>query len=224
MTKRVLAVFDFDRTITNSGSLTPWLWRFVRRHPGRLVGLPVMLLTGMAYKLKLLSRKQMKETMLKLMVRGLPAAEIAEVSDAFIADWIAGHCRPGALAVIARHRANGDRLMMATASNDVYMTEMAHRLGFDHLVCTASARAPDGGLTGGIPGPNCYGADTLDLIKAALDNIAADWEAVVAYSDHHTDLPMLAWATRGVAVNPNRKLRKLATTEGFEVVDWGRPG
>jgi phosphoserine phosphatase len=34
---------------------------------------------------------------------------------------------------------------------------------------------------------------------------------------------MLAWATRGVAVNPNSKLRKLAMTEGFEVVDWGTP-
>ena len=72
-------------------------------------------------------------------------------------------------------------------------------------------------------GENCYGADKLDMIKAALSGIAADWVAVVAYSAHHTDLPMLAWATRGVAVNPNRKLRQLATTEGFEVVDWGTP-
>jgi HAD superfamily hydrolase (TIGR01490 family) len=224
MSGRTLAAFDFDRTITTSGSFTPWLLHFIKRRPWRLIGLPIILLAAIAYKLKQLDRKGMKEIMLRLVVRGVPGPEVERVVGAFVERWIAGHCRPGALAAIARHRAAGDTLMMATASNDVYMSAMARRLGFDILIATATERTADGGVTGHIPGSNCYGADKMDMIRAALKRDGRSWTTIVAYSDHHTDLPMLAWATRGVAVNPNRKLRRLAADRGFEVVDWGRPG
>ncbi|MBM3513944.1 MAG: HAD-IB family hydrolase [Alphaproteobacteria bacterium] len=220
---RTLAVFDFDRTITTSGSFSYWLLMIVYRRPWRLIGLAVIAFAAIAYKLKLLSRKGIKEIMLKLLVRGVPGSEIADASRRFVDRWIAGHCRPGALDVIARHRAAGDILMMATASNDIYMADMSRRLGFAHLVCTATERAPDGGLTGTIPGLNCYGGDKIPMIEQVVKQNGLSWDDSVAYSDHHTDLPLLAWAKRGVAVNPNTKLRRIAAERGFEIVDWGRP-
>lgn len=223
MTRR-LAIYDFDRTVTTSGSFTPWLLRFIRRHPWRLIGLPVILVAAIGYKLKLVDRRGLKQLMLKLVVRGLPGSEITAVVKEFCADWIPGHCRPGALATIAAHRAAGDVLVMATASNDVYMADLARALGFDYLVATATERTADGGVTGHIPGANCYGADKLTMIGVALAPLRNLPAESISYSDHHTDLPMLAWTTKGVAVNPNSKLRKIAAERGFEVVDWGRPG
>jgi len=218
-----LAIFDFDRCITTSGSFTPFLWRIVKRHPLRVIGVPVILAAAIGYKLKLVDRRGLKQIMLKLMVRGLLGAEVEHVVREFCTAWMS-HCRPGALACIAAHRTAGDVLVMATASNDLYMATLARELGFHHLVATATERTPDGGVTGHIPGTNCYGADKLTMIHAALRDIPDLPTESISYSDHHTDEPMLAWTTQGVAVNPNRKLRQIAAERGFAIVDWGKPG
>lgn len=222
MTRR-LAIFDFDRCITTSGSFTPFLWRILKRHPLRVIGVPVIAAAAIGYKLKLVDRRGLKQIMLKLMVRGLPGTEVEYVVQQFCADWI-GHCRPGALDQIAAHRAAGDMLVMATASNDLYMARLAKDLGFHQLVATPTERTADGGVTGRIPGPNCYGADKLAMIRAALTHVPDLPAESISYSDHHTDEPMLAWTTKGVAVNPNRKLRQIAAERGFAIVDWGTPG
>jgi phosphoserine phosphatase len=46
---------------------------------------------------------------------------------------------------------------------------------------------------------------------------------VIAYSDHHADLPLLHWADQAVAVNPTRRLAATAGIEGIAIEDWGRP-
>jgi len=213
----VIAVFDLDRTITTHGTFTPWLLGFVKRRPWRLLALPVVLGAAIAYKLKFLTRKDLKQIMLKAVVAGLPAEEIARVNNEFVSSWIPRRCRAGALQAIAMHRANGDQIVLATASNDVHAIPLAKALGIDVVVATRAEMLPDGRLTGRILGPNCYGPDKLDMIKAAVNVGTAK---TIAYSDHHSDLPMLAWAGQGVAVNPNAKLRALAQKNGMEVRDW----
>jgi phosphoserine phosphatase len=46
---------------------------------------------------------------------------------------------------------------------------------------------------------------------------------VIAYSDHHADLPLLHWADKAVAVNPTRRLAATAGIEGIAIEDWWRP-
>jgi len=218
----VIAVFDLDRTITTHGTFSPWLLRFLKRHPWRAIALPVILIAAIGYKLKLLGRKELKQVMLKCMVRGLPASEIAEVTAGFVADWVPGRCRPGALSAIATHHASGDIVVLATASNDIHAVPIAKALGIARVVATRTELEADGSLSGRILGPNCYGADKLTMVKDALTDIAAPGKTY-GYSDHHTDLPLLDWATEGVAVNPNGKLRAAAAARGMAVVDWGKP-
>jgi HAD superfamily hydrolase (TIGR01490 family) len=219
-----LAIFDMDRTITVHGTFTPFLARIVRRHPGRLIHLPAIAAAAIGYKLKQLTRKELKEAMLRRIVAGVPAADITDAVTEFVAAWIPSRCRPGALQAIADHRAAGDAIMLATASTDLYVRAIAAKLGADHVVATATELAPDGTVTGRIPGENCYGEAKLAMVKAAVAAAGLQDRPTVFYSDHHTDLPVMRWATEGVAVNPNAKLAKAARAEGFRIVDWGRPG
>ncbi|MDX2224580.1 MAG: HAD-IB family hydrolase, partial [Rhodospirillaceae bacterium] len=219
-----LAIFDMDRTITVHGTFTPFLSRIVKRHPGRLVHVPAIVAAAVAYKLKQLSRKELKEVMLRRIVAGVPAADIADAVAAFVSAWIPGRCRPGALQAIAAHREAGDLVMLATASNDLYVRAIADKLGADQVVATATELAADGTVTGRIPGENCYGEAKLVMVKAAIAAAGLHDRPTVFYSDHHTDLPCLRWAGVGVAVNPNARLAKAARAEGFRIVDWGRPG
>ena len=213
----MIAIFDLDRTVTTHGTFTPWLLRFVRRQPWRLIGLPVVLIAATAYKLKILTRKQLKQVMLKCVVAGQSAEMVSEVNAEFVASWIPRRCRPGALAAIAEHQKNGDTVVLATASNDIHAIPIAKALGITLVVATRAEISADGRLSGRIIGPNCYGADKLEMIKAAVNVGQA---RTVAYSDHHSDWPLLAWADEGVAVNPNAKLRKRAAAKGMKILDW----
>ncbi len=213
----MFAIFDLDRTVTTHGTFTPWLLRFVRRQPWRLVGLPIVLIAALAYKLKVLSRKQLKQVMLRCVVAGQSAEMVAAVNAEFVTSWIPRRCRPGALVAIAAHHKNGDTVVLATASNDVHAIPIAKALGITLVIATRAEIDAQGRLTGRIIGPNCYGADKLEMIKAAVNVGQAQ---TVAYSDHHSDWPMLAWASEGVAVNPNAKLRKRAAEQGMKILDW----
>ncbi|MBL8631137.1 MAG: HAD family hydrolase [Rhodospirillaceae bacterium] len=213
----MIAVFDLDRTITTHGTFTPWLFRFIPRRPWRLIALPFILVAAIGYKLKLLTRKDLKQVMLKCVTTGVSADEVARVNDIFVRSWIPRRCRPGALKKIEEHRKNGDLIVLATASNDIHAIPIAKALGIEHVVATRAEVDAAGRLTGRILGPNCYGTDKLDMIKAA---VAVGDAKTIAYSDHHSDLPMLEWAGQGVAVNPNAKLRAIAEKRGMEICNW----
>ncbi|MSO99298.1 MAG: HAD-IB family hydrolase [Rhodospirillaceae bacterium] len=213
----MIAVFDLDRTITTHGTFTPWLMGFVRRQPWRLIALPLVLIAALAYLLKLITRKRLKEVMLRCAVAGQRAELVAEVNAEFVAAWIPRRCRPSALAAIATHKKNGDKVVLATASNDVHVLPIAKALGIEAVVATRTEIDEHGRLTGRILGTNCYGAGKLEMVKAALGPISIPR---VAYSDHHSDWQLLVWAGEGVAVNPNGKLRKLAAAHGMAIRDW----
>jgi len=46
---------------------------------------------------------------------------------------------------------------------------------------------------------------------------------IAFYSDSSSDRPVFDWADRAVAVNPSRRLRRLAARRGWAIEDWGRP-
>ena len=213
------AVFDLDRTITRSGTYTPFLlharplglgtfWNFIK-------GLPTLA----KYHAGRVSRAALKETMLHYSIAGTSRAQIDALSDRFTERWLESHIRPGARAAIARHRAAGDHLVLATASFDFYAQVFAERLGFDHVISTASVWDDGDRLCAQVDGDNCYGEAKLAAVKAYFSNLPSS-ARVVAYSDHHSDLDLLRWAHEGVAVNPDSKLRRVAPAHNLSVVDW----
>lgn len=215
----VVAVFDLDRTITRYGTYTPFLFFVARRYPLRLLYTGPLLLAAGAYKLGLISRKRLKEYMLSAVLGGSPRAEVDGHAAGFIARCTASGIRPGARRAIAEHKAKGDYLILATASLDLYVNRFGAYFGFDAVVATRTLWGTSGHLSGQIDGENCMGDEKLRRLESELSAKRGD-QFVVAYSDSHVDLPMLRWADRAVAVNPSRRLRKLALNEGYEIVDW----
>jgi len=219
-----IAIFDFDRTVTVRGTFTPFLMSTLKKRPWRVVVLPVVALRMIQYVLGGISRKRLKEYMLAAFVPGLARAEIDGFARSFMKKILRRGCRPGALAAVARHRAAGDRLVLATASVDFYAEMFGAELGFDDVVSTRTVWSADDRLSCRIDGENCYGEPKLEMVLAALPEVAAaraDYRIVV-YSDHVSDLPLMSWADEAVAVNPSAKLRAHAEANGFDIVDWGR--
>ena len=122
---------------------------------------------------------------------------------------------------LIRDKAEGRRVIMATASYRFYAREIAERLGFDDCIGTNSILGLDERVHAKIDGENCYGPAKLRMIAEWLEKSGLERRHVRFYSDHASDAPVLDWADEAVAVNPHAQLRRLAAKRGWMVEDWG---
>jgi HAD superfamily hydrolase (TIGR01490 family) len=221
---RHLAIYDMDKTITAAPTWTRFLVHAARqRAPWRLALLPLVAAGGAAYLLKRLDRAGLKRYSQRLMLgSALAPAEIERVAESFAAHEAAHGVLHGARARIAQDRAEGYRLVMATASHGYYAAAIARRLGFDDVIATQAKRDGQGRILSSLDGDNCYGAAKLQKLETWLANqrIARSDAHVRAYSDHVSDAPMLAWADEPFAVNAHGPLRALAAERGWPLLDW----
>ena len=218
-----LAIYDMDRTVTQRATYTPFLIHCAaRRAPWRLLLLPLVIASMIAYVLKLIDRGRLKEINHHLLLgHKRHPHELKPLVDSFAAKMVAGNVRPGAREAIARDKAEGRRVVMATASYRFYSREIADRLGFDDCIGTNSILGLDERVHAKIDGENCYGPAKLRMIQAWLESSGLQRGHVRFYSDHASDKPAFEWADEAVAVNPHDQLKRLATERGWRQEDWG---
>ena len=216
------AIYDMDRTVTRHATYTPFLLHCaMRRAPWRLLLLPFVATAMLAYVLKLIDRGKLKEICHRLLLghRRHPH-ELKPLVDSFADRTAISNVRPGALAAIARDKAEGRRVVMATASYRLYAQAIGDRLGFDDVIGTGSIIGLDERVHAKIDGENCYGPAKLRMVVDWLGKSGFERGHVRFYSDHASDAPVFEWADEAVAVNPHAKLAKLAATRGWTVEDW----
>ncbi len=220
--KTDFAIYDMDRTVTRHATYTPFLLHCaLRRAPWRLLLLPFVVASMLAYLAKLIDRARLKEINHRLLLghRRHPK-ELKPLVDSFAERTVASNVRLGARAAIARDKAEGRRIVMATASYRLYAEAIADRLGFDDVIGTSSIIGLDERVHARIDGENCYGPAKLRMIEDWLAKSGFERGHVRFYSDHASDAPVFEWSDEPVAVNPHDRLRKLAGERGWSVEDW----
>jgi HAD superfamily hydrolase (TIGR01490 family) len=220
-----LAIYDMDRTVTRTGTYTPFLLHAAKAlAPWRLVLAALVPFTMAAYGARLIDRRRLKELNQRLLIGGsIPRARLAPATEAFADFVVATNIHPGALRQIEADRAAGRRLVLATASYRFYVEPIAARLKFDDVIATGSVTGLDDIIHARIDGENNYGPAKLRLIQAWMQQqgIRREDTRIRFYTDHVSDWPVLEWADEPFAVNPSRGLRRLAAKRGWQVVDWG---
>ncbi|MDH7639841.1 HAD family hydrolase [Sphingomonas oryzagri] len=220
-----IAIYDMDRTITRTGTYTPFLIHAaLHRAPWRLLLLPVALLAMLGYVFKLFTRAKLKEINQSLLLgRHISRAELEPLTASFAERVSQLNTLPGALRQIEEDRAAGRRLVLATASYRLYVEAIAARLRFDDVIATNSIIGIDARVTAKIDGENCYGPAKLRMIEAwfAAEGIDRSAVKVRFYSDHASDAPVMEWADEPFAANPSARMRELADKRGWPVVNWG---
>ena len=220
-----LAIYDMDRTVTRRATYTPFLLHCaVRRAPWRLIFVPFVVLSMLAYVARLIDRATLKEINHRLLLGGqIHPRDLKPLVDSFADKQVEANVRPGARKAIARDKDEGRRVVLATASYRLYASAIAERLGFDDVIGTGSIIGLDERVHAKISGENCYGPAKLRMIadwveKSGLTGVHGH---VRFYSDHVSDAPAFEWADEAVAVNPHGKLRRLAEQRGWAVENWG---
>ena len=220
-----LAVYDMDRTVTRRATYTPFLLHCaVRRAPWRLLFLPFVLLSMLAYVARLIDRAKLKEINHHLLLGSkIHPRDLQPLVESFADQQVATNVRPGARKAIARDKAEGRRLVLATASYRIYADAIARRLGFDDVIGTGSVTGLDDRVHAKIAGENCYGPAKLRMIADWVDasGLKGAHGHVRFYSDHVSDQPVFEWSDEPVAVNPHDKLKQLARERGWAIENWG---
>lgn len=225
-TRTELAVYDLDRTLTNTGSWAHFI-RFWLQHvaPWRVMLLPLVALGGLAYGLGLMSRGQIKAWSHRWLIGPrVRTDQMEEVAARFADMFVKTHALAPACAALAADAAAGRRLLIASASHGFYVRAIAMRLGVADVVATEAAR--DGNwLRSRLDGDNCYGAAKRAAVTAWLASHGLADAVLHFTSDHHSDLPCFELALeRGGTVlcaNPSAELAAIAAVRGWPVAQWG---
>jgi len=219
-----LAIYDMDRTVTRRATYTTFLVHCaVRRAPWRLIFLPLVILSMLAYVARFIDRATLKEINHRLLLGGqIHPRDLKPLVDSFADKQVESNVRPGARVAIARDKSEGRRVVLATASYRLYADAIAERLGFDDVIGTGSIIGLDERVHAKISGENCYGPAKLRMITDWVEKsgLSGKHGHVRFYSDHVSDAPAFEWADEAVAVNPHGKLRRLAAQPGWAIEDW----
>lgn len=123
----------------------------------------------------------------------------------------------GTPALLERHRAQGDHLLIMTATNRFITEPIAALLGVDDLIAT-DPEMVNGRYTGRIAGiPNFQDGKVTRLAQWRARE-PRQYESTVFYSDSHNDIPLLLLADQAVAVDPDETLKMEARNRGWPVI------
>jgi phosphatidylglycerophosphatase C len=197
--ERVVAVFDFDKTLSTRDNVIPFLRAAVGN--GRLAGAlltisPRLVVAGLDDG----RRDAAKVALVRRTLTGYDAGRLEAVSERFADDVFAHHLRPDVVQRVAWHREQGHELVIVSASFANYLNPVAVRLGgFAAVLATELAVGDDGRLTGELAVPNVRGPEKVRRLD--------EWLArggrpgfVWAYGDSAGDRELFARADQAITV------------------------
>ena len=161
---------------------------------------------------KALSRVQ--DEALRLLA-GKPRAELAELMHTTVFDqFLAPRLFRGTVAELQRHRDAGHEVWLVTATTQQIADEIVARLGLTGALAT-QLEVADGRFTGKVVGALNHGPVKEQRARALAAERGYDLSQAWAYSDSMNDLPLLDAVGHPVVVNPDRRLRRIASARGW---------
>jgi len=151
-------------------------------------------------------------------------ATLAGLRERFFAARIRPRIAAAARALVDRHRAAGDLIVVTTAVFRFLAEPIAAEFGVTDVIATEAERI-NGRYTGRVAGlPNTREGKVERLLSwlAARGQRLSDFSKVYAYCDSLNDLPLLSQVSNPVAVNADPVLSAHARHMGWPVLQIGQ--
>ncbi len=210
-----IVFFDLDYTLLDTSSGLVYIKEAIKK---RRISPWLVAHIGLLHRLKLLDFGQSHARLITQVAR-----EGYTEGVKFFEEWIPRALIPRLTvkgrAKIDWHLEQGHRVVINSASIEEIVRPVADHLGLQQdYLCTHLAVHNDR-YTGQLSGPLCYGPGKVVWAKKwATDNgLDLSTATIYVYTDSSSDLPLLELATQPVAVNPSRKLAKIAAARGWPV-------
>lgn len=204
------AFFDLDHTLLPFDTQTLFCNYVLHRHPWRIVLHAWFAPYAIGRALGLVSTATAKRAFLSYLW-GMKRAHLRHLARDFARECVDSWIYPDLRAELLRHRHQGRKLVLNTASPDFYAEEIAAALDFDHCISTRFQIGNIVPLRPALIGTNNKREAKITAMTTHLPGVAAltaeqrfhCW----AYSDSPADIPLLEFAGNRVLVHPGSKLR-----------------
>jgi HAD superfamily hydrolase (TIGR01490 family) len=218
------AFFDVDGTLLEKPSLEQRFFRALRHER------KVTLRNGFAW---LAEAARLAPNGLTYMLQGNKAYLRGIRSTGLRANRVAGSAPffPEAVECVARHAANGERIVLVTGTLEFLAEEIAQRLRSELAkrnvapeihVCATRLEEQDYRWTGRIVGRPMFGEAKAIAVWWFAEKWKLDLAECTAYGDSALDQWMLASVGKPVAVNPDAGLRPVAQHPPWKIAEWRR--
>jgi len=152
----------------------------------------------------------------KIFLQGLGVDVIRKWAQRCFGDRILPRLSKRGLAAVKGHLREGHRVFFVSASLSDLVEPLRKHLQAHGVLATRLA-SEGGYLIGDTQGDFVYGQRKAELLCQFASMWHIDLDHSFAYSDHHSDIPLLEMVGHPVAVNPDKELLRHAMKRGWPV-------
>lgn len=213
---RRMAVFDLDGTLSWDDTLRAYLVYALKHRPVRLARLWDTPWLALRFALTR-DRGALKSALVQRVLGGLSRETIATITLNFLSTHWELLMRADAINALRRHRADGDYVVLMSASTDCYVSRIGERLEVNEVICTTLRWEADI-LHGGLTSPNCHGPEkTRHLNRLRREHPGVH---ITAYGNAASDIEHLVAADEGMLTNGSPSAQRQAIAQGLRCIEW----
>jgi HAD superfamily hydrolase (TIGR01490 family) len=226
--KIVLAIFDFDGTLT-----TGHMWSGIAAHhrEKKIKRLALYyyffshLPFWLAAKAKIYddAKDQIKwGEDLPSLIKGFTVGEANQLFEWVADKYFMSLLRPEIMRMFGQHRKQGYKTMILSGMFNDFLEVMMSRIGADYVVGTKLEIA-DNVYTGKIIKPLCFGEEKARYLNEYIreNHLDVDFRQSTAYGDSIYDVPVFRLVGNPVAVYPDKKLIRMARSRKWQIIGEG---
>jgi len=216
---RGLALFDLDGTLIAWDTQVLFCDHALRHEGWRRAYL--LFFAAMLPAAPILGDEGMKRVFLSYLW-GVDRKQLEEWTREFVAGFFPGKCYAPMLEKLKRHQDAGHLTVLASASPEFYVQEVARVLGFDLALGTPVEDADPVPLLPDLV--NHKGAEKVRRISEIIGSPPeGGYLGSHGYSDSSADLPMLRCCVGNTLVNPSPRLAEIGLECGWEILRPEKP-
>jgi HAD superfamily hydrolase (TIGR01490 family) len=212
--------FDVDGTLTKSNLFDSLLF-YVLNQQNPLFGVGRIVRTFASVPALLAAEEVDRGTFNEWLFRGyegISEDRLLDLADEAFDNVMRPALYKGAIDLVKRAKKAGHRVVLLSGSPDFLLHRMAKLVEADDVIGNR-LQIRDGRATGKLLPPIVAGPEKARLIKDHAKKHGFDLDECAAYSDSLSDVPMLSVVGRPAAVNPDFRLRQLAKTHRWPVLE-----
>ncbi len=215
-----VAFYDLDHTILEDNSATH-LVREARKRGimgKRLFRYAVLI--SILYKLGIGNSTKMIIRMLSWL-KGLKADTIYQLSEEVFSEHIVEKFRPEILETIQEHKSRKGGVVLLSSASEPICKPVAKYLEMDDLICT-QLESHDGILTGTTRGKLVYAKEKETRLRSYCKKHGYSEADAYYYGDSFTDEHVMKAVGHPIAVDPDKRLLKIALKNGWTIMSRNR--